>query len=139
MIRSIERSLDKTYEWFNDIQKELGWENPQMAFEASKAVLQTLRDRLPVEEAAEFAAGLPMLMKGVYYEGYKPSRKPKRIKKAEDFYAEVQKRTTQPIQPEDATKAVLTVIESKISRGEIEDVLSNIPTKLRQIFIPKIK
>ena len=43
-----------------------------------RATLHALRDRLTVEEAAQFAAQLPMLIRGFYYEGWNPTDKPVR-------------------------------------------------------------
>jgi hypothetical protein len=52
-------------------------------------VLQTLRDRLTVEEAAQLAAQLPMLVRGLYYEGWNPTVVPVDMDSA-DFLARVQ-------------------------------------------------
>jgi uncharacterized protein (DUF2267 family) len=52
----------------------------------SRAVLHVLRDRLPVPEAAHFGAQLPMLVRGFYYDNWKPATAPKKIKTAQEFY-----------------------------------------------------
>jgi uncharacterized protein (DUF2267 family) len=39
-----------------DIRDELGWEDDERVYDATKAVLHTIRDRLPVEEAMKFQA-----------------------------------------------------------------------------------
>ena len=48
-------TLQKTSEWLRDIRKELGWESDQRAYQALRAVLQTIRDRLPAIEAVPVA------------------------------------------------------------------------------------
>ncbi|MFI8891646.1 DUF2267 domain-containing protein [Streptomyces paradoxus] len=35
-------------------------------------MLHPLRDRLPVETAVQFGAQLPTLVRGVYYDGWRP-------------------------------------------------------------------
>lgn len=47
----------------------------QQGFTIVRSVLQALRDRLTVEEAAEFASQLPQLIRGIYYEESDPARR----------------------------------------------------------------
>jgi uncharacterized protein (DUF2267 family)/dienelactone hydrolase len=69
-------TLQKTGEWLRDIRQHLQWETDQRAYLALRAVLHTLRDRLPVAEAVHLGSQLPMLVRGFYYEGWKPLDKP---------------------------------------------------------------
>jgi hypothetical protein len=50
-----------------------------------KGVLQALRDRLKVEEAVQFGAQFPMLVRGFDYEGWRPAQVPLRIRRKEQF------------------------------------------------------
>jgi uncharacterized protein (DUF2267 family) len=52
--------------------KQLG-EDRGDAYRVLRAVLHTLRDRLTVDEAAQFAAQLPELVRGVFYDSAKPA------------------------------------------------------------------
>ena len=72
-----ESSLQKTRQWVGDLALELGKpDDPQYAFRVLRSFLHVLRDRLPVVEAAQLAAQLPELLRGVYYEGWRPSDTP---------------------------------------------------------------
>jgi uncharacterized protein (DUF2267 family) len=85
-------TLQKTIALLKDICNEFGWpeERRQQAYSALRSVLHAIRDRLPVIEAANFAAQLPMLVRGFYYEGWKPESVPIKMHRQE-FFAEVQK------------------------------------------------
>ncbi len=133
---SIEKSTHKTKEWLHEIQGELGWEDENMVYIASRAVLQTLRDRLPVVEAVELADGLPMVMKGMYYDGYKPTGKPEKIKNREEFFQKVQEKTSRrPIESEEATRAVFHILDKKLGGGgEINQVKGNLPKDLQRLW-----
>ena len=46
-------TLQKTGEWLRDIREVLDWDTDQRAYVALRAVLQTLRDRLPVRSISD--------------------------------------------------------------------------------------
>ena len=75
-ISNLDRSIDKTNAWLAEIAAEFGTEDRQFAYRVTRAWLHALRDRLPVQVAANFAAQLPELLRGVFYGGWSPSRVP---------------------------------------------------------------
>jgi uncharacterized protein (DUF2267 family) len=88
-ILSLDRAIQNTIQWLNDIQNELGWDNRDSVYKATKAVLQTIRDRLPVEEVVHLTANLPLVMKGMLMDGYDLKDKPVRMRSVEEFYKHI--------------------------------------------------
>jgi len=65
-------TIEKTGLWLEDLAQELGNIPAQRAYSILRAVLHALRDRLTVEEAVKLGAQLPLLVRGFYYEGWRP-------------------------------------------------------------------
>lgn len=132
-----DRTLHKTNVWLKEIMAELGTEDRHRAYTALRATLQSLRDRLTVEEAAELGAQLPLLVRGIYYEAWNPAGKPLKERHREDFLARVGSHFTDqavPLDPEIAARAVFKVMSNHVSHGEIEDVKHLLPEELRELW-----
>lgn len=59
--------------------------NRNMAARITRAVLHGIRDRLPPNDAVEFAQGLPMVIKGIYFDQYDISATPVIIRNKMEF------------------------------------------------------
>ncbi len=132
-----EGTLQKTQVWLNDLMVDLDWEGkPEKAYFALRTVLHALRDRLPVEEAVQLGAQLPMLVRGFYYEGWTLKGKPHKERHKEDFLDHVKAafKNDVTVRPESVVRAVFKVLERHTSEGEIEDVKNILPKALRDFW-----
>jgi uncharacterized protein (DUF2267 family) len=129
-------TLHKTNSWLNDLMQVLGWPDRHKAYMALKATLHALRDRLTVEEVAQLGAQLPMLIRGVYYEGWDPTGKPLRIRHKEQFLGRIEEhfRGDDFIDSERVARAVFTVLARRVSEGEIQDVKHVLPAEMRDLW-----
>lgn len=82
----IEQSAQKTRRWLDELAGELGRPGDQRyALRVLRGFLHTLRDRLPVPETAHLAAQLPEFLRGVFYEGWRPTTLPQRYHDLDTF------------------------------------------------------
>lgn len=130
-------TIQKTDQWLKGIIRQLGWaDDRRRAYHALRAVLHALRDRLPDHEVVDLGAQLPMLIRGVYYEGWTLNSDPHRLRKESDFFAKVAEAF--PNDPsadaEQITRAVFSVIAEHISAGELKDITLNLPDDLRTLW-----
>lgn len=132
----IERSVEKTHVWLNDLAAQLGTDDQREAYRVLRAYLHALRDRLPVDEAAQLAAQLPELIRGIYYEGWNPSSTPVRYRNFAEFLDRVASEAT--LDGETAASyavgAAAEVLRRHVSAGEIDDIRAILPEELRPIL-----
>lgn len=131
--KAIDRTIQQTNIWLDDVLRELNWSDRHRAYHALRAVLHTLRDRLPVNESVDLAAQLPLMIRGVYYEGWKPNHVPIKERRWEQFVAHVSDSFILDVSahPEQIALSVLRVPSKHVSAGEIADVKQYLPDELR--------
>jgi uncharacterized protein (DUF2267 family) len=131
-----ETTLQKTNIWLREISDFLHWNDHQKAYHGLRAVLHTLRDRLPVPEAAHLGAQLPMLVRGIYYEDWRPMATPVKVKTTQEFYDAVKGhfKADQNVNPMRVTTAVMEVLAANLSPGELTKLRGIMPPHLREIW-----
>ena len=132
----IERSVEKARVWLDEIAAQLGTDDHRQAYRVLRAYLHALRDRLTVNEAAQLAAQLPELIRGIYYEGWNPSSTPVKYRSFAEFLeriaadAELDGETSASY----AVSAAAGVLRRHVSAGEIEDIRAQLPEELQPIL-----
>jgi|SRR5579872_675423 len=130
-----DRAVHKTNIWLKDLMELMECLDRHEAYLALRATLHALRDRLTIEEAAQFAAQLPMLIRGFYYEGWDPTGKPLKERHREGFLSRIsQELRPHATDPERVARAVFKVLANRISEGEIEDVEHVLPQEIRDLW-----
>ena len=130
----LDSTLQKTHQWIDAIALDAHTDR-HTAYQALRAVLQTLRDRLPVQEPAHFSAQLPLLIRGIYYEGYRPAEVPIALTR-DEFLERVRHKivTARSVDPLALTKQVLATIDSFLCEGELEKVGDVLPKELLDLL-----
>jgi uncharacterized protein (DUF2267 family) len=137
-VDAVERSVHKTNEWLSELCAELRTEDREEAWRVTRAYLQTVRDRLAVDEAAELAAQLTYVLRGVFYEGFDPSRQPVKQRHRGEFlnrFAERAQLGDSEAAPH-AVRAATRVLARHVTAGELDDVLSELPSEIREVVQP---
>jgi uncharacterized protein (DUF2267 family) len=107
-----------------------------------RAVMHTLRERITISQSFHIIAQLPMFLKGMYVDEWQFRDTPIKINKKEDFLAEVKNyqikygeqefNWEQPT--EEIVKTVFREMGTYISRGEFEDIISQLPKELESLL-----
>lgn len=136
----IERAVHTTREWLAATVAEAGMGDEERAWRALRATLHALRDRLPPNEAVQLAAQLPMLLRGLYFEGWRPNATPVRAADRDAMLAAVH--ASFPAEPREAAehivRSVFRVLVAHVSPGEIAEVKHALSESLSTLW-PRIE
>jgi uncharacterized protein (DUF2267 family) len=137
-VEAFDTTLQKTNAWLNELMEDLAWDNRHWAYLALRTGLHALRDHLTIEEATDLGAQLPMLIRGLYYEGWTLTGKPVKERRKEDFLKHVRDafRNDERINPEHVMRAVFRLLSNRVSAGEISDVRHLLPAAVRHLWPP---
>lgn len=132
-----DRTVQKTNVMLEELRESLHMDDVHDAYLSMRAVFHALRDRLHPSEAAHLAAQLPMLLKGVYFEGWKPGSEPAKIRDRQEFLDGIRDvlRTRMPTaDAERITRGVFELLAAHVSEGEISQVMNSLPEELRELW-----
>jgi len=125
----IDHTVAKTYEWLHQVAKRDEFDDLNRAYRVLRAVLHALRDRVEPNVAAHLAAQLPLLVRGIFYEGWDPAKTPMRMSLTE-FLARVEKEAglKGTSEAEEAARAVMTVCWAELGEGTMGHLISVLPS-----------
>jgi uncharacterized protein (DUF2267 family) len=135
-LEGIDQAVQQAHIWINEVENRLGWDSKPRAYRLLRAVLHALRDHLQVNEAADLGAQLPILVRGVYYEQWRPARTPVTERGLQSFLDRIEA-SFKPDPIDDAAKAasaVFALLSDKVSAGEIDDVRNALPKAIRALW-----
>jgi len=134
-------TFDKTVQesnlWLKDVMERLNTYDRRHAYSTMRAVLHALRDRIGPQNAAHLGAQLPMLLRGLFYEGWDPTGKPTKERHESAFLAHIARelpRAAGPGEIEQGALAVLDVLSKHIDRGAAVKLAAILPQDLRRFW-----
>lgn len=130
------KAFEAAQRWINETMGHLRVDDPQVAYRALRGTLHALRDRLQPEEAVDLGAQLPTLIRGVYYEGWRPAATPQRLRTRQEFFDRVSRELVEQRDPtpEAAVRAVFELLANHVTAGEVRDVMGMLPEALRELW-----
>lgn len=128
--------------FINHLAKNLG--HPEETGRTSiilRAVLHALRERITIPESFNLLSQLPMFIKAIYVEGWKYHEHPKKFDK-NAFLEEIKKYQDQlgenefpwEESTEEIVKTVINELMTFVSKGEIDDILAQLPEDFKELF-----
>lgn len=122
-------------EWVDDFTLRLGWHDPVRSYRALLAGLHALRDCMSREEAIYLGAGLPALLRGLYYEGWHGGRGG--MSGQQDvFLMRIHDSVHRDpaIDPEQVARATFGLLMARLPAAEIENAKAATPSELHNLW-----
>jgi len=134
-VATLEHTVQETNIWLNALAEQLHFDRHH-AYSALRAVLHALRDRLTPEMAVHLGAQLPMLVRGLYYEGWHLAGTPTKDRSAQDFADHVLKQLPPhfPMEPLTVIKGVFKLVWERLDPGETAKIIDHLPLPLRSLW-----
>ena len=131
-----DRTVQESNLWLKDIMDRLETVDRHQAYSSLRAVLHALRDRIGPESAAHLGAQRPMLLRGLYYEGWDPTNKPTKERHEEAFLARIVRELPRATESEveQGALAVLDVLSKHVDRGAAVKIATMFPHDLRKFW-----
>lgn len=134
-LKVFDHTVQETNTWLNRVGERINSDDRHRAYAALRAVLHALRDRLNTGANAHLSAQLPMLVRGLYYEGWQPDHGDL-DRHRDEFLNRVKRDLPEGMKghAEGAVRAVFSVIADMIDAGETSKVIKSLPAELRKLW-----
>jgi uncharacterized protein (DUF2267 family) len=129
-------TVQETNHWLKLMMGELGSDDRQSSFNALRAALHAIRDRIGADNTVHLGAQLPMLLRGAYYEGWRPATTPTRERHLEDFVDHVAASLPRNdrTNPAEAARACFAVMGRCLDSGELLKLRGILPHEVLNLF-----
>lgn len=124
------------HEWLATVATALATEDRHRAHRVVRAWLHAVRDRLTVEAAVHFAAQLPLVWRGLFYDGWRPRQVPVKYDADQFLMTVAQDAGLTLEQARQATPAVTGALAELTSADHVGHLLAQLPGALRQVLEP---
>lgn len=132
----IDHTVELTHQWINELRERLDWSSSRDALRLLRVTLVLIRDHIGHGEIAQLSAQMPLLIRGMFFEGWTPAHTPLPDRSAAGFVGAIEAKMGDVLDwrgPEDITH-VFRTLENRISDGEIADVKANLPGHIRDLW-----
>ncbi|KTD23770.1 Uncharacterized conserved protein (DUF2267) [Legionella lansingensis] len=134
-VSSIESSVHKTYEWLHELKDFGDFKDEAQCYSILRVILHSLRDKLPTELAASLASQLPLILKGVYYDGWNPSHPLNKARGFEEFIEPIASELSRiNVDAKEAIISAIKFINHKLEPDLAEKILNALPEHIRNHF-----
>jgi len=131
----VSHAVQTIQEWLRELKDKGELANEAAAYSVLRAVLHQLRDRLTLEEAVDLGAQLPLIVRGLYYDGWRPHAVPRKVRSKQQFLDELSKDILPHTYPvEWAVSHVFALLARHCDPGEIANVIGQLPEDIKELW-----
>lgn len=131
----VSHAVQTMQEWLKELKETGELADEAAAFSVLRAVLHQLRDRLTLEEAVDLSAQMPLMVRGLYFEHWRPHKVPRKIRSKAAFLDELTTAILPHTYPvEWAVSTVFGLLARHCDPGEIANVKAQLPDDIKELW-----
>ena len=133
----LDTSLQRTHEWLHEVGRDLGFDNERAAYAALARRCTWCGTVFRSNWSRISAPSLPMMVRGIYYEGWHPSAARLKAAHAEDLCDSMRRELQGHDELRDVervARTVLRVIDRRIEPGQVDRVVDALPKQAREFW-----
>jgi uncharacterized protein (DUF2267 family) len=132
---TLSHTVQQCQEWLKELRDNGDLANTTEALAVLRIVLHHLRDRLTLQEGVDLGAQLPIIVRGIYYEGWQPQKVPHKVHTLQKFIDEVTiALLPRTVPAERAIRDVFAILAHHCDPGEISDVIAQMHVELKDLW-----
>lgn len=139
----LNKNIVKFQSWLHDIEDYVGEDdNPSRALTALKATIHEIRDHLPIDLTAHLSDQLPIIIRGLFFEGWDPHKTSTKDRKLENFLDTIYHQVSPNYPSINIEKYILAVfytLSLQVSEGIIYKILQVLPHSIKVFLNQEIK
>ena len=136
-LRQIDDAVHTFNTWINEIARDMDGDKLQ-AYHALRAGLFALRDRMMPDEALDLSQQLPVVVRGVFFEGWQPKDTPVIDRTRDAWLATLEGHLRQEnadgVDPEEAATATMALLKRHLTPGAMKHLSSNLPEDVTKML-----
>jgi uncharacterized protein (DUF2267 family) len=133
---TFDKTLQESNLWLKELMKVLKTSDRELAYRVLRATLHAVRDRIGPENAVHLGAQLPMLLRGLFYEGFRLQQSTERHMKPFLDHVRAELPPSLDIDTEEVVKGVFWVMSDRIDSREVAKIAKILPAELRGLVPP---
>lgn len=131
---AIDHTVQLTNDWISELSAKLGWADRNKVLMLMRSTLAGLRDILNPNEAAQLSAQLPLLIRGLFFEGWCPAQIPERTRKSFITRIEANLGREGEYQGHQDISEVFRLLNTRLSAGDVRHVRLALPADIRDLW-----
>jgi uncharacterized protein (DUF2267 family) len=135
---TFDKTLQESNLWLKELAAILKTREREMAYRVLRATLHALRDRLGAHNAVHLGAQLPMLLRGLYYEGFRLEESTTSERHLKPFIDHVRMELPPGLDAdaESGARAVFWLLCDRLDKGEVAKIERILPREIRELMPP---
>lgn len=135
---TFDTAVQESNVWLKSLMRRLHTDDRHTAYLMLRAAFHALRDRIGPQNAVHFGAQLPMLLRGMLFEGWHIASTPTAEHTTQQFLDQARSRLPAMLasEAEGGVRATFAVICERIDGGEVRKLIAVLPADLRQLWPP---